>query len=351
MGSRLRVFLSFEQDKTLFNLRTADVPQKVKDRAEVVRLSAHGWDVEKIAADFNWTAQTVREVLHRWKKLGVEGLWSKPGRGGKPRWTEADMVFLEECLEKEPRTYNSVQLAQKLEKERSVKLSPDWLRQVLKKKGIIWKRTRKSHKGKQDPLVQQLKQADLEMLELSAAAGEIDLKYLDESGFCAWSEPSYSYYFRGQQKRLEQSKRRGRRLGIIGFLQPLISFVYGLVIGGVSRKTYIQMMESEAAQAQKTGRIRVIVQDNGPIHRCKEVQQLWSKWEDMGLYIFFLPKYCSEMNPIELEWQHLKKDELASKSFDDELDLAYAVIDGVQTRGENGNYSTHRVRFNSNFSA
>ncbi|MUL37592.1 hypothetical protein BWI75_14975 [Gloeocapsopsis sp. AAB1 = 1H9] len=177
------------------------------------------------------------------------------------------------------------------------------------------------------------------MLELSVAAGEIDLKYLDESGFCAWSEPSYSYYFRGQQKRLEQSKPRGRRLSIIGFLQPLISFVYGLVIGGVSRKSYIQMMELEAAEAQKTGRITV-VQDNRPIHRCKQVQQLWSKWEAISLYIFFLPKYCSQMNPIELEWQHLKKSELASKSFEDDLDLAYAVIDGIQTRGERGNYST-----------
>jgi len=185
------------------------------------------------------------------------------------------------------------------------------------------------------------------MLELSASVGEIDLKYMDESGFCAWSEPSYSYYFRGQQKRLEQSKRRGRRLSIIGFLQPLISFVYGLVIGGVSRKSYIQMMELEAAEAQRTGRIRVIVQDNGPIHRCKEVQQLWSKWENMGKDLFFLPKYCSEMNPIELEWQHLKKDELASKSFEDELDLAYAVIDGVKTRGEKGNYNTQRVKFSS----
>jgi putative transposase len=189
------------------------------------------------------------------------------------------------------------------------------------------------------------------MLEVSAAVGEIDLKYMDESGFCAWSEPSYSYYFRGQQKRLEQSKRRGRRLSIIGFLQPLISFVYGLVIGGVSRKSYIQMMEAEAAEAQNTGRIRVIVQDNGPIHRCKEVQKLWSSWEAMGLYIFFLPKYCSEMNPIELEWQHLKKDELAAKSFEDELDLAYAVMDGVQTRGEKGNYSTQRVKFSSHSSA
>jgi hypothetical protein len=53
---------------------------------------------------------------------------------------------------------------------------------------------------------------------------------MDESGFCAWSEPTYSYYFPGQQKCLEQSKRRGLRLSIIGVLQPLISFVYGLVI-------------------------------------------------------------------------------------------------------------------------
>ncbi len=94
------------------------------------------------------------------------------------------------------------------------------------------------------------------------------------------------------------------------------------MIGGVSRKSYIQMMEQEALEAEKSGRIRVIVQDNGPIHRCKEAILLWAKWEDMGLFIFFLPKYCSEMNPIELEWQHLKKDELASKIFEDELDLA-----------------------------
>ncbi|WP_414583993.1 transposase [Scytonema sp. PCC 10023] len=67
------------------------------------------------------------------------------------------------------------------------------------------------------------------------------------------------------------------------------------------------------------------VQDNDPIHRCKEVILLWSKWEDMGLYIFFLPKYCSEMNPIELEWQHLKKDELASKTFEDELDASFML--------------------------
>ncbi len=124
MGARLRVFLTHEQDRTLLNLRTADVPQKVKDRAEVIRLNAHGWYVEKIAAHVNWTPQTVREVLHKWEKLGLEGLWELPGRGGKPKWKEEDIVFLEECLKKEPRTHNSQQLAQKLESDAPRGLAP-----------------------------------------------------------------------------------------------------------------------------------------------------------------------------------------------------------------------------------
>ncbi|MHC5720983.1 MAG: helix-turn-helix domain-containing protein, partial [Nostoc sp.] len=86
MAARIRVFLTREQDKTLLNLRTADVPQKVKDRVEVIRLNAHGWYVEKIAAHFNWTAQTVREVLHKWQKLGLESLWELPGRWGKSKY-------------------------------------------------------------------------------------------------------------------------------------------------------------------------------------------------------------------------------------------------------------------------
>ena len=86
MGARLRVFLSQEQNKTLLALRTADLPQKVKDRAEVIRLNAHGWYVEKIATRFNGTPQTVREVLHKWLHLRLEGLWELPGRGGKPKW-------------------------------------------------------------------------------------------------------------------------------------------------------------------------------------------------------------------------------------------------------------------------
>ena len=60
-----------------------------------------------------------------------------------------------------------------------------------------------------------MKQAELETLKLAAAAGEIWLKYLDESGFGLWSPVSCSYALSREQKRLEQTHQiDGTRLSV-----------------------------------------------------------------------------------------------------------------------------------------
>jgi transposase len=216
---------------------------------------------------------------------------------------------------------------------------------------VIWKRTRQSHRANQDSVERQFKQADLEMLECAAAVGEIDLFYADESGFSKWMPVTYSYYFKGEQKRQEQTPSKGRRVSILGLLQPLVSFVYGLVIGSFTSERYLKMMEEQADQAQQvltqTRRIRVIVQDNGPIHTSKAVQQRWPEWESKGLYLFFLAKYCSEMNPIEGEWHQLKAHELGGRMFEDELELSYAVMNGIDARAKAGGYQVERYKFPS----
>lgn len=212
---------------------------------------------------------------------------------------------------------------------------------------MIWKRTRHSHRQRQDPVQRAIKQADLEMLEMAAAAGELDLFYLDESGCCQWSPVGYSYYFRGEQKRQEQTKKRGQRLSILGLWQPLVTFIYGLVLGSFKSENYIAMLNVQAkdaaAEYAKTGRIRVIVQDNGSIHTSKVTRQHWAEWEAQGLYVFFLPAYCSEMNPIEGEWQHLKRDELVGQMFECEAELAYNVVVGLEDRGRKNGHSTQYI--------
>jgi putative transposase len=46
----------------------------------------------------------------------------------------------------------------------------------------------------------------MDILELAAASGEIDLKYLDESGFSTWSDSGYTYYQKGEQKNSNKQK-------------------------------------------------------------------------------------------------------------------------------------------------
>lgn len=135
MPAPLRIILTEEEDRTLSELRQAQtVPYRTRDRAHMLRLNAQGLNVPAIAKIFQCQQQTVRVTLRRWENDGLGGLWEAPGRGAKPKWQPSDLDYLTACLDQEPRTYTSAQLAQKLKQERLVDLSSDRLRRVLKKK-------------------------------------------------------------------------------------------------------------------------------------------------------------------------------------------------------------------------
>ena len=109
-------------------------------------------------------------------------------------------------------------------------------------------------------------------------------------------------------------------------------------------------MNWQAERAMKrffeTGKPTVIIHDNASIHRSKLVQKQHQIWSKQGLSIFFLPPYSPEMNRIEEQWLHLKRQELAGAVFEDEYDLALAIIDGLENRGQQGNYAVERLMFN-----
>jgi putative transposase len=190
------------------------------------------------------------------------------------------------------------------------------------------------------------------MLRLAAATGEIALKYLDEAGCCIWSPVSYSYTKTGEQKRQEQTvKTYGNRVSILGLWQPGEEFEYALVQGGFNSNSYIKTLDWIADKAAitlaETGKITVVVQDNGSLHTSKISRQQFERWAKLGLIIFFLPPYCSEMNLIECEWHQLKTHELAGRMFDNDYDLACVIMTGIQSRADCCNYTVDRFIFNS----
>ncbi len=78
--------------------------------------------------------------------------------------------------------------------------------------------------------------------------------------------------------------------------------------------------EKAALTLKQTGRLTVVVQDNGSIHKRESVRQQWQRWQEQGLFMFFLPPYSAQMNRIEDQWHQLKAHEIARQMFEDEYD-------------------------------
>lgn len=137
MPATIQIVLTEEEDRSLAELRVAiTVPQRTRDRAQMIRLNAQGWRVPAIAQIFECHEHTVRATLQRWEQGGLGGLWEAAGRGAKRKWEEADLQAVEQWIEQDTRTYNSHQLAQKLAVERQVQLSPRRVRYLLQKRAI-----------------------------------------------------------------------------------------------------------------------------------------------------------------------------------------------------------------------
>jgi transposase len=92
MPAALRVKLTLSEDKQLLEIsQNNQSPKRTKVRAEALRLSNHGWKVDKIAEYFNWHRQTVRELIQRWREQGVKGLYDQPKSGRPKQWQEEDL--------------------------------------------------------------------------------------------------------------------------------------------------------------------------------------------------------------------------------------------------------------------
>ena len=91
----------------------------------------------------------------------------------------------------------------------------------------------------------------------------------------------------------------------------------------------------------------VLVLDNGSIHHSLASQAAFAALED-HLIPMFLPKYCSQLNPIERFWKHLKATACANQLFAD-MDALVTSVKKVLAI-QNDSTSPLRFTFLKNFS-
>jgi transposase len=114
---------------------------KVRLRAQVLRLSNRGSNMEKIASYTGRSAASIARDLDRFRERGFEGLADGKAPGNPPRITGEMREYMEQRLSEE-RTWNATQLAEVLREEFSVVVTPEAVRQHLHSMSYSWKRTR-----------------------------------------------------------------------------------------------------------------------------------------------------------------------------------------------------------------
>lgn len=194
--------------------------------------------------------------------------------------------------------------------ERTVGRGPSGTLKRFPNEAGIKKKTYSSKRiGRSPPTVdaeyKRRKKEQLEKLKVSAEEGVIRLMYLDESGMDGRGEVCYSWSDLGKQRSIKQPKNRGKRVSVIGVLEPEKSMAYGLTVDSFDSRKYVefmeQMLEEAASYWQGSGRLTVVVQDNSSVHRSKASGSHHKAWQRKGLVVFYLPPYSPEMNNIEGE--------------------------------------------------
>jgi len=137
---------------------------KVRLRAQVLRLSNRGSNMEKIASYTGRSAASIARDFDRWTERGLEGLADGAAPGNQPRITREMEAFMEEKLSEE-RTWNAMQLAEMLKEEFGLVVSQEAVRQHLRSMGYSWKRTRYVPNKAPDPEAEREAREELEALK------------------------------------------------------------------------------------------------------------------------------------------------------------------------------------------
>lgn len=301
---------------------------RFRQRAHAVYLSDKGYRLAALADIFAVDRDTVSGWLTAWETEGLMGLYDRPHPGRPPRCSETDWTALEEALEQAP--HQAKRLPAQFEALTGRRLSLSSLRRGLRERHWVWKRCRRSVKAQRDPAAFAEGQRVLCAFEAKAAAGEIDLYYLDESGFCASSYVPYAWQRRGETRSLPANAPG--RVNVIGFMNRQGQGYFHPVEGCVNADGVAEAMAGFVA-ARPAERLTVVVADNASVHR-KAVRKHQEAWLLHRVWVWFLPPYSPELNRIEVLWKKIKAEWLTWEAYFSFDALQAALQDIFQGFGE-----------------
>ncbi len=158
MTKKRKYQLTKEEVKQLERTMHNDSRVEVLQRATAIRQLHLGVRPQTVAEMFAVSMSTIYRWWDRWQSDGVKGLSQQPKSGRPPKADEGYWSQLDEVLDTDPKTlgyiftvWTTARLRDHMEKITAIRLSVEWLRVQMQKRGYVYRRPKADLTALQDP--------------------------------------------------------------------------------------------------------------------------------------------------------------------------------------------------------
>lgn len=291
--------LNWDTEKLLKRIYKQSKHHQVRQRAQCILLSKSGTSIAKLMEIFGVSRKTIYNWMTAWEDKGLLGLYNQPGRGRKEIFNEQQKQQIKEWVKSYPNNLNKV-LA-KIKEEWGIIVSKDTIKNLLKFLNMTWRRMKRGLAKQPDPIEYEQKRQELEVMKQQEDRGEIEIRFLDQSGFCL--TPSIPYGWQEKGETIEIKSCRSRRLNVLGILNrnnELWAYVFE---GRITSEVVISCIDEFVKTLNKK---TIIVMDKASYHTSKKMQEKIEEWQKKNLTIFYLSSYSPQLNLIEILWKFMK---------------------------------------------
>jgi transposase len=288
---------------------------RVSRRAQMILLSVRRVRVPEIARLFEVSRATVRFWIRRFDAEGPPGLYDAE-RSGRPRKVTPGVIdVIVKLVQDDPQKEGYVatfwtvaMLALALVNTLKVKVSVSGLRETLHQIGLRWGRPRLRMPQKVDPEKAQ-KQWAIARAVVEAPI-EAAILYADEARIQLLPLIRAMWHWVGQQIHVPTPGTNVTR-ALFGALNIRTGQWTYLVREHLRKEDFIAFLEHLLAAYPVIPIILIV--DNYSSHTA-HVVRAWLK-EHPRLQLYYLPKYCSHLNPGEGIWLRLKNKIAANRLY------------------------------------
>ena len=298
---KLRMKLTGEEHRTLREMGVHHPNARVRMRAQGVLLLVQGCTLQQVADEFGVHINSAEHWRQRWDNSGLVGLFEGHRSGRPSKLPDDERRQLRELAKKIGGTAGTIR--RHWEQLGHPHVSIDTIKRHLKKSRLRYKRCRLSLKGKRNEAAFERATGAIASLRAMAEAGQCKLLYFDESGFSPNPPVQYSWTPIGQTRSAEAGTHK-ERVNVLGALDVSASLYWRIQEKRTVRDDVISFLDEIASERHPVPCI--VVLDNANIHRGAPMQKKRLEWQQQGLYLYYLPPYCPELNVIEILWKQAK---------------------------------------------